>query len=139
MNQVLKIAVGVFIGAAALLIVIALPGWLDHVREEHYWDVMRHLTRDKLIAQCGKPAKDKREVFEATNHPYFVNRRMYYKTRYGEIVVLDFSGLEGDEGRDFISMYEVSGVEDDAIQIMKYETARSQVAALPCITESVRH
>ena len=65
MKLTLKIALGVFLGGAALLLVRAIPGWIakqraekEEMREFNIREEIRRLTPEKLIARCGNPVKD---------------------------------------------------------------------------------
>lgn len=91
---IVKIAVGVFLGVMAALIVYSLPGWYrKHEAEEQadrkteLEDQVLSLTPKKLIAVCGKPQKD---VQNTKEEPFF--RALTYNVK-GNSVEVDFLGV----------------------------------------------
>ena len=82
-NLVLKIAAGVFIGGAALILSVAIvynaPRWLREQQEASAATVVRSLTPELVIERCGKPTGDKTEdigviQFRRLNYPeYTIN------------------------------------------------------------------
>jgi hypothetical protein len=66
MKSILKIAVGVFLGLTAIIIVFSIPRWIrvknerealkaQEARRVYAFQFVQNLSPDKVVASCGKP------------------------------------------------------------------------------------
>ena len=83
MKRLFTIAAGVFLGGMALFVVIKIPEWRENAIQEEIkeendkaWMALLLMTPEKLIAQCGKPAREEIQNIGQAQ----VNRRMLYKS-----------------------------------------------------------
>ena len=62
MKLILKIAVGVFLGIGALLLVIKAPGWIEQFQQESADNsaltAIDRLSLQKITSVCGDPKHD---------------------------------------------------------------------------------
>lgn len=123
MKLMLQIAVGVFIGLAALLLVRAIPGWVEESRESAATHVIHNLTTDDIIARCGKPLTDETKDAETIQF-----RTLSYEDRYGAKLFINLMGLAEPTAKfQIISM-------DDSTESLKGASDRERLDRLPCLS-----
>lgn len=83
----LRVAVGVFLGIIAVLVVIKLPDLLKEGQSGRAQFIIGKLSPDELIARCGKPVSEKLSSGE---------RRLTYQGRVGPVVAI-FTKLSKDQ------------------------------------------
>ncbi len=132
--MIFKVAIGVFLGIMAVLVLLKLPDWIHEYGESKASSELFGLTPDAVITRCGKPLKDKTERF-STGKPKepAVMRRMYYKGRLGTVLVsfVQFSTDDGQRAWGLAGMMGVSGLDDYSGD--NYKKDREKVFALPCL------
>src|SRR4051812_35455908 len=101
LNLVLKIALGVFLGAAALLLVMKIPGAIQDMRREHQVEIMLDLTPAKLIALCGTPTKDETVKLVPGLKDSVLDRHITYKLAVGTLV---FNFVQTQDGASLVSV-----------------------------------
>ena len=140
--MILKVAAGVFLGIVAVLILLNVPTWLAEYHESAASSKLFGLTPDAVIARCGKPLKDKRENFETTNPKEpLIERRLFYKGRFGETLAVQFTEFTANDGRRAWSGARVTDVTgfDHYTGIRNYNKDSEKIYALPCLdTEQIR-
>jgi len=132
---VLKVAVGVFLGIIAVLVLLNIPNWIQEYGESSASAQLYGLTPDAVIVRCGKPLKDKTERF-STKKPRepLVMRHLFYKGRVGTVLVsfAEFSADDGQRAWGLAGMKGVSGL-DDYLGFSNYKKDREKTFALPCL------
>ncbi len=133
--MILKVAAGVFLGLVAVLVILHIPDWIQEYGEAKASSQLFGLTPDAVIARCGKPLKDKTER-SSTGKPKepFVMRHMFYKGRFGTVLVsfAEFSRDDGQRAWGLARMVDVSGL-DDYVGFSNYNKDAAKTLALPCL------
>ncbi len=134
--MILKVAVGVFLGIMAALVLLKLPDWIHEYGESKASSELFGLTPDAVITRCGKPLKDKTERF-STGEPKeepLVMRHLFYKGQVGTVLVsfAEFSKDDGQRAWGLAGMKGVSGL-DDYLGFSNYKKDGEKIFALPCL------
>lgn len=114
MKQMFVIAGGVFLGIAALLIVREIPTWLRYQSDAKDYKVIQSLSREDVIARCGKPLDESLIAGDSINETY--------AGIDGSIVQVSYEHKEGTGRSPVLFMY-ISGRPQAAV-----------LDALPCLT-----
>ena len=125
-----KIAVGVFLGILAVLIVINIPNWIESLRREHAEGVVWHLTPEVLIARCGPAVSDKTERLGVRW------RSMAYENQHGVKSVVEFDGSPDADKWTFNNLTDPTMEKADEILGREYEPVSAPLRVinqLPCI------
>lgn len=134
--MILKVAVGVFLGIIAVLVVLRIPTWMRENREYEASIKLSHTTPDDVIARCGKSLKDESETLP-TNNPKqpLVQRWLFYKGRFSDTVAVQFTQFYTYDGQKAWSVPTVKAVigSDDHIGTRTYLKAADTIFELPCL------
>src|SRR5277367_6019814 len=130
--MVSRIAVAVlFVGIiVAVLIEYNIPSWLfEIVRQGPTQRAIYALTPDIVIARCGAPISDDTQSHPGPRDTIMISREMAYRGGTGS-VTLAFARMDegSNQGRWVLNAM------NDSVSHFRYGTAKSKLAALPCLT-----
>jgi hypothetical protein len=124
-----KIAAIVLVVIVTALILVGIPQWLfEVIRQGPAERTIYALTPDSVISRCGMPISDKAETHPGAQSTAMVFREMYYKAGTGTVALTFVRSDEGTkEGRWVLNAM------NDPESHFRYGTAKSKLAALPCL------
>lgn len=123
--SVLKIAAGVFLGIAAILIALKIPSWIASYQERNAEISAFSLTPDVVIARCGKPQSDTITDYGSVD-PGFATRDLEYNG-----LTLRFF----EDSSKSTKTHVVWGGNPQMSDLIgtKYDTVTSELNALTCL------
>jgi hypothetical protein len=123
----LKIALGVFLGIVAVLVLVSVPGWIEQSNKNHARIVSGTMTPEKLIARCGQPIKDNTVSLYGT----ISIRDMQYQASHKNIAILSFTGEHANDSH--LTAFHLGADIGNNALLPEENDPQEQLIALPCM------
>lgn len=124
----LKIAAIVLVVIVAVLILLNIPYWLYEVAKHRQERAIFALTPELVISRCGMPLSDVTQEHPGTPGTNIVFRELSY---HGGTGTLALTFVRRDQGQQPERW--VFNAMENLANHSRYGTAKSKLAALPCL------
>lgn len=124
----LKIAAIVLVVIVAVLILLNIPYWLNEIAKHRQERAIFALTPELVISRCGKPLSDVTHEHPVTPGTNFVFRELNYHGGTGTLALFFVRLDQGQQPERWV-FSAMQNLADHS----RYGTAKSKLAALPCL------
>jgi hypothetical protein len=120
----------------AALIIVRLPFWLEHRRQEKASRIISELTPQLAIARCGKPVKDTTALLPVVDTQPVPARHLFYRGKMSRTVLLTFVGAMENENQNTWKLASFKAVigTNDRSGYLTLQSDQAKIAELPCLS-----